>query len=325
MSLKNISLICENFGERIDKFLTDRLNAKYNINISRNTIKSIIINGYLKKNDIILKDSSYKIRIGDKFDIIIEDNSNIPLKQKNINLDIVYEDNDILVLNKQAGLTVHPGAGDNENTLVNALLHRCGRNLSTIGGIDRPGIVHRLDKDTSGLIVIAKNDFSHLSLKKQLEDRVLTRNYSAIIWGVIRPESGFIVGNIGRSKHNRLKMVLSDEGRYSKTNYRTLEKFGDFASMVECELDTGRTHQIRVHFSSKKHPLIGDKLYGGNARKLKCYHNESCKNFIENFSRQALHSKSISFLHPRTGDKIHFRIDLPEDIKELVLNLKKLI
>lgn len=325
MSLKTISLICKDSGERVDKFLTDKLNNKYSINISRNSIKSLIINEHLKKNNTIFKDLSYKIRIGDRFDIIIEDNSNVLLKPKNINLNIIYEDNDILILNKQAGLTVHPGAGDNENTLVNALLHYCKENLSTIGGMDRPGIIHRLDKDTSGLMIIAKNNFSHLSLKKQLEDRILARTYIAIIWGVIRPEAGFIVGNIERSKYNRLKMTLSNEGRYSKTNYKTLEKFGDFASMVECELDTGRTHQIRVHFSCKKHPLIGDKLYGGNARKLKCFYNENYRNFVENFSRQALHSKNISFLHPHNGDKMHFETDIPEDIKELVSNLKSLV
>lgn len=327
MSLKTISLICKDSGERIDKFLTDKLNTEYNINISRNAIKSLIINEYLKKNNTIFKDFSYKTRISDKFDIIIKDNSSVSLKPKNINLNIIYEDDDLIILNKQAGLTVHPGTGDNENTLVNALLHHCKENLSTIGGMDRPGIVHRLDKNTSGLMIIAKNDFSHLSLKKQLEDRILTRTYIAIIWGVIKPEAGFIVGNIERSKYNRLrmKMTLSDEGRYSKTNYKTLEKFGDFASMVECKLDTGRTHQIRVHFSSKKHPLIGDRIYGSNARKLKCHYNESYRNFVENFSRQALHSKSISFLHPRNGDKIHFETDLPEDIKELVSNLKSLV
>ncbi len=313
-------------GKRVDKFLFEEISKNYYSNISRNIIKNQIKNGFLKKNNIIFNDPSYIINQNDTFEIELNNHKNKDLEAKKIELDIIYEDEYLSVINKQADLSTHPGAGNSEYTLVNALIEIYGKNLSDIGGNDRPGIVHRLDKDTTGLLVIAKNNYVHEKLKEQLENRMLKRKYNAIIWGNVIPSNGFIEGFISRNKTNRLKMVLGNSGRYSKTNYRTLEKYLNIASLVECELDTGRTHQIRVHFSSKKHPVIGDKLYGGNTRKISSQYfkieNYKNKEYIESFTRQALHSKAISFIHPITNKQMLFETDLPKDIKKLIENLK---
>ena len=320
--MKSIILVCDENSVRLDKFIFDKLQNEYGF--SRNRIQNIIKSGLLKKDDNVFFDNSYKTKIGDIFNIIIDDVKESKLEEKDIKLNIVYEDSDLLVINKQAGLTTHPGAGNYDNTLVNALLYHCKNNLSGVGGVLRPGIVHRLDKDTTGLMVVAKNDKSHNFLKKQLEDRTLKRTYNAIIWGCMLPPNGFIDGHIERSKKNRLKMILTENsGRYSLTNYKTLEKFSTIASLIECKLDTGRTHQIRVHFSAHKHPLIGDQLYGGNVRKISGEKNQF-KTFVENFPRQALHSKTISFIHPTTKKEMFFESNLPEDMKELLDCLRKI-
>lgn len=307
-------------GKRLDKFIFDEITKNNTeLNISRNTIKNHIKNGFLKKNGVIFYNQSYIVNELDNFEIVVNYNNN-EIKAENIKLDIIYEDEYLSVINKQSGLSTHPGAGDDKYTLANALVNLYGKNLSDIGGKDRPGIIHRLDKDTSGLLVIAKNNFIHNTLKEQLENRELKRTYNAVIWGNIIPYNGYIEGSISRHKTNRLKMILSDSGRYSKTNYKTLEKYSDIASLVECKLDTGRTHQIRVHFSTKKHPIIGDKLYGGNTKKIsnKTIIKQEDKDFIENFPRQALHSKSISFTHPITNKQQLFETELPNDIKKLI-------
>ena len=321
--MKEVKIICNEEGIRLDKFIFNEIDKQYKDWFSRSRIQDIIKSNLLKKNDIIFTDVSYKTKIGDIFDIIIDDVKETTLKEKDIKLNIVYEDNDLLVINKQAGLTTHPGAGNYEDTLVNALLYYCKGNLSSVGGVLRPGIVHRLDKDTTGLMVVAKNDLAHNSLKNQLETRILKRTYNAIIWGNIIPQNGIIEGYIARHKQNRLKMCMSTIGRYSLTNYKTLKNFSIIASLVECKLNTGRTHQIRVHFSSKKHPLIGDQLYGGNLRKIAGEKNEY-KHFVESFPRQALHSKSISFIQPSTKKELFFESNLPDDMIELINNLEKL-
>lgn len=340
-----------NCEKRIDKFIQENIDTIQDLkNISRNQIQEIIKNNKVKKNGITINNPSQKLKMNDIVEIEIEEIKEAVIKAKKIDLEIVYEDEDLIVINKQAGLTTHPGAGNNEDTLVNALLYHCGNNLSDFGDQNRRGIVHRLDKDTSGLMVVAKNNFSHELLKKQLENRTLKRIYNAVIWGNIIPEQGIIDGYIRRNKNNRLKMEMiknqaeikhnlinnnykyeieehdnKDEkiGRYSKTNYKTLKKYLNIASLIECKLDTGRTHQIRVHFSSKNHPLIGDQTYGGNFRKIAGNTNEN-KQFIENFPRQALHSRTIKFIHPRTKQDLQFDSELPIDIKLLIQNLEKI-
>ena len=309
---------------RLDKLIYNELQNSENTEFSRTRIQDIIKNGNLKKNNIIFTDISYKTKIDDEFLLELPEPTESKLEEKDIKINIVYEDNDLLVINKQAGLTTHPGAGNKDFTLVNALLYHCKNNLSGIGGVLRPGIVHRLDKDTSGLMVVAKNDISHHSLAEQIKTRVFKRHYNAIIWGNIFPKNGKIEGYIDRSKTNRLKMELTkSSGKYSITNYNVIKEFSNIASLVDCKLDTGRTHQIRVHFSSKKHPLIGDQLYGFKGKKLK---NNTLENqeFIENFPRQALHSKTINFFHPITNKEMYFESELPDDMKKLIDILSKL-
>ncbi|MDR0572289.1 MAG: RluA family pseudouridine synthase [Rickettsiales bacterium] len=311
-----------NVNERLDKFLSKAVH----IDISRNRIQNIIKTGLLKKNGVIFDDLSYKVRKDDEFEIILDDIKESGLEEKNIDLDIIYEDDDIIVINKQAGLTTHPGCGNYNNTLVNALLYHKKNALSGVGGVLRPGIVHRLDKDTSGLMVVAKNDFSHNSLTQQLKTRELKRTYWAFVWGNIKPDSGKIEGLIERSRFNRLKMVMTNgkTARYSRTNYSVIKHFDDIATLVECRLDTGRTHQIRIHFSNKKFPLIGDQTYGGNARKIKGDKNLAT-DFIEKFPRQALHSKKISFIQPTSGIGLDFEVELPKDMRELEKRLSCLL
>lgn len=326
--MKKILLTCteESIDKRLDKFIIDEINKinEYKNILSRNKIQELIKNSFIKKNKTICNDISCKVKKDDIIEVVLINKEEIKLEEKNIYLNILYEDNDLLIINKQAGLTVHPGAGNFNNTLVNALLYHCKNNLSTIGGEFRPGIVHRLDKDTTGVMVIAKNNFSHINLKEQLEKRILQRVYNAIIWGNIYPENGEIDGYINRYENNRLKMKLNtidNFGKYSLTHYKTIEKYGNIATLMECKLETGRTHQIRVHFSTKKHPLMGDLLYGGHSRKIPGIYNEY-KNFIDDFPRQALHSKSITLIHPRTKKEIHIDTNLPNDMKLLINCLK---
>jgi 23S rRNA pseudouridine1911/1915/1917 synthase len=310
---------------RLDKFIVEEIRKDDELKdfFSRNRIKELVKNSFVKKNNAIFSDITYRVKKGDSFELIINDVESRELKSKDMFLNILYEDDSLMVINKQAGLTVHPGAGNYDNTLVNGLLFHCKNNLSTVGGMFRAGIVHRLDKDTTGLMVIAKNNNVHRILQKQLEERILKRIYNAIIWGNVVPKSGVIENYIDRSKNNRLKMETNENGigKYSKTNYVTLEEFGTVASLIECKLDTGRTHQIRVHFSSKKCPLIGDQFYGGNSRKIKGEANE-CKSFIDEFPRQALHSKYLSFIHPVINDEMSFDSELPNDMKILLNCLK---
>jgi 23S rRNA pseudouridine1911/1915/1917 synthase len=321
MKIFNITVSESNTSIRIDRFITESIGGEF----SRNRIQNIIKDNFLKKNGVVFNDISYKIQKGDNLEIILDNAKESELKEKNIDLDIVYEDNDLIVINKQAGLTTHPGCGNIENTLVNALMYHKKGELSTIGGVIRPGIVHRLDKDTSGLMVIAKNDFSHKSLTEQIQTRKLKRVYFAFVWGRVIPSAGKIEGFIERSKLNRLKMIMTNNSssRYSLTHYKTIKNFSDVATLAECRLDTGRTHQIRAHFSNKKFPLIGDQLYGGNARRVRG-DKTTYSDFVETFSRQALHSKKISFLQPTSNIELNFEVDLPDDMLELEKNLELL-
>ncbi|GMO64061.1 MAG: RluA family pseudouridine synthase [Rickettsiales bacterium] len=302
-------------GVRLDKALSE------DSSLSRVVVQSLIQGNNVKKNGIIFTDNSYKIRVGDviEYEIISEVSE---LKAKAMELEIVYEDNDLIVINKPAGLTTHPNGHNDTNTLVNVLLTNYKDKLSTIGGDFRPGIVHRLDKDTSGLMVIAKNDATHLNLKEQLELRLLSRRYIGIVWGAFLHKEGEIEGYITR---NALKMKYNDTdngGRYSLTKYKTLHTYlNNSLSMIEFELNTGRTHQIRLHCSAKKHPIVGDSMYGGKTYHLKNEYVEE-REFIENFPRQALHSYKISFKQPTTGKVLKFEIGMPDDIKKLIEIIK---
>ena len=241
---------------RVDKFLSAETG------FSREQIQRLTKSGNIFLNGTPVLDCAYKVRAGDCFMLKILPPVQADPTPQNITLDILYEDSDLIVINKPAGMVVHEGAGVHEGTLVNALLYHCGDSLSGIGGVKRPGIVHRIDKETSGILVAAKNDAAHQKLSKQFETHDIERTYIAFIFGVLTPLSGTVCGNIGRSKFDRKKMALLDMGGKSAvTHYQTLKVFPPFASMVRCKLETGRTHQIRVHLSSKGNCLIGDKVY----------------------------------------------------------------
>ena len=239
------------------------------------------------------------------------------MERRHIPLDILYEDDDLLVVNKPAGLVVHPGAGNPRGTLVNALLAHCKDSLSGIGGVKRPGIVHRIDKDTSGILVVAKNDFTHTRLSEQFAEHTIERIYQAFVWGYVQKTTGVVVGDIGRSPHNRQKMAIVAHGKKATTHYERVAVFGKgVASHIQCILETGRTHQIRVHMSSIGHSLIGDPIYGNIPR--------TAPDFAKYFPRQALHAGFLGFTHPRTGERLSFEAPLPADMQELLEQLEGL-
>ena len=311
---------------RLDKFIFKEVEVNDELSgyFSRTKIQELINDGFLRKNGEIFTTNAYKVKLGDEFLLKVESDCKLSLIPKEIPLNIVYEDDDLAIINKQAGLTTHPGAGNYDNTLVNGLLFYYKDKLSTLNGFLRPGIVHRLDKDTSGLMVIVKNDFIHNLLAKQIAEHEVKRVYNAVVWGKVFPESGRIEGYISRCKSNRLKMEMNPlYGKYSLTNYKVLENFGKVATLVECKLETGRTHQIRVHFSSNKYPLVGDQVYCPCIKEI-VSENEEASEYINNFSRQALHSKSINFIHPRTNKEMFFEIDLPDDMQKLVDSLREI-
>ena len=310
---------------RLDKFLTLKFLAE-KPEITRSKIQNLIDEKLVSDDkDQAFKSASQKIKLGQKISVTLPDPKPSHLQAKEIPFEIVFEDKDLLVINKPAGLTVHPGAGNQDDTLVNALLFTHANKLSSISGEFRPGIVHRLDKDTSGLMLVAKNDFTHQILSQKLKDREIKRSYLAFVYGVVQPAKGMIEKNIVRSKNNRLKMSISKtQGREAITNYETKEVFCEgFASLVECKLQTGRTHQIRIHLESVKHSLIGDQLYNSAKRMPPKNLSEEAKILIRDFPRQALHSYKISFLHPRSEKEMSFEIPLPDDLKKLAKCLKE--
>lgn len=317
-----------NHGERLDSFLTQEL-IRLKPEISRNRIKQLVNEEYVKStNGKIYNRCSYKIKEGQEFNLVIPPAESTDIEAKNIPLDIAFEDEHMLVVNKQAGLTTHPGAGNYDNTLVNALMNHCGDSLSGINGEIRPGIVHRLDKDTSGLMVVAKTDLAHKVLAEEIGTRELKRNYLCFVWGVPKPESGVIETDITRHRIHRQKMtvVTSGNGKFSRTNYKVIEKFGNsLASLVECKLDTGRTHQIRVHMSHIGCPLIGDQLYCRSKNKvLAKIKDETTRGIISDFNRQALHSYKIAFRHPINQEWFEFDSELPQDMQTLLQSFRDL-
>ena len=309
---------------RLDKFLAHKLKT-----ITRTQIKKIILSKNLSVNDRIICSPSQKVKIGDKIRFSIPESKNEYIKPEKIKIDIVYEDHDLIVLNKPAGLVVHPGAGNKSGTLVNGLVYHYNKNLSDLYGIYRPGIVHRIDKETSGLIVVAKNNFSHAKLAKQFSDHTIKRKYLALIWGVLRPLKGKIITLISRSKKNRQLMAVSEiSGKKAITNYKTLKVFANDEipkiSLVECVLETGRTHQIRVHLSHKGNGLIGDKKYGKQKKMKFKKINKKVEEVLKNFNRQALHAQNLGFTHPSKNRQIEFGSKLPQDFKKILDILEKL-
>ena len=311
-------------GTRIDKYLaTEFISLKPEI--TRSKIQNLIAENYVKNfNDKIINTDSYKLKINDEISVEIPDNKPSDLIAKKIDFEIIYQDKHLIIINKPFGLTVHPGAGNNEDTLVNGLLYKFASELSSIAGSSRLGIVHRLDKDTSGLMIIAKDDLTHQLLSKMLKDRDIHRSYLALIYGVMDPKKGVIRKNIIRSRKNRLKMaIVKNIGREAITNYETKEIFMEgFASLVECNLQTGRTHQIRLHLESMKHSVMGDQLYNSCKKMLPKNANPKLQKFLQDFQRQALHSYKINFIHPITNEELSFEIPLPTDILELYNLLK---
>lgn len=295
----------------------DRLISNHYSDFSRTRIQDLIRQGYIKVDGKEVS-ASDKVKEGVRIDLILPQAEEAIPQPQHIPLDILYEDQDLIVLNKAAGMVVHPAPGSVDQTLVNALLSHCGDSLSGIEGIKRPGIVHRLDKGTSGLLVVAKNDVAHSGLSGQFSSRSLSRTYQALIWGVPNSFTGTITGNIGRSPRHRQKMaLLSSGGKEAMTHYKILKTFGSIASLVECRLETGRTHQIRVHLTSIGHPLIGDPLYGSAPHKAPLALRKALMGLTQNL-RPLLHAWRIEFVHPRTQEKLSFSVILPDDFLKAI-------
>jgi len=318
----NITVPLNSHGCRIDKFLQSQINE-----LSRTRLQALIRDGQVKLNNIIINSSSKKISEEDKIEVNFPTPKETLIKPNKIPLDILYIDDDIIVINKSPGVVVHPGAGNYSDTIVNGLLFKYKNNLSSIGGKLRPGIVHRIDKDTSGVIVVAKNDNAHINLSKQFGDHSIKRIYEALIWGSLKPQNGKISEKISRSVKNRqLMAVRKEKGKMAITNYKTLKVFQNLnlpkISLIECQLETGRTHQIRVHMNFKGNSILGDKSYGKTKRKFKKI-DPSLEKIINNFNRQALHAKSLGFIHPKTKKEMFFEAKRPKDFNILIKSLNK--
>lgn len=310
-------------GSRLDKAL-----AVLCPELSRSRLKGLIENGDVYVDERICLQSSHKVKKNQVISLSVPAPIEATPQPENIPLDIVYEDESLLVINKQAGLVVHPGAGHHSGTLVNALLYHCGDSLSGIGGVLRPGIVHRLDRDTTGLMVVAKSDVAHRGLSAQLADRSLSRTYLALVWKVPQVK-GVIDKPIARQSANRQKMgVPFHGGKDARTHYRRHAVYRDTVSLVQCDLETGRTHQIRVHMAAIGHPLLGDQLYGlqktAEASLLnRAGYPEEVRDAVLGFPRQALHAAQIRFIHPVTDEEMTFDSDLPDDLNNLISLLEQ--
>lgn len=307
-------------GTRLDKFLTLHMP-----DLSRSYIQNLIENSHVTKNCETITDCSYRVKPDDCICITVPETEPSHMTAADIPLNVVFEDDDFLVIDKPVGMTVHPGAGNHTDTMANALLAHCPESLSGIGGVSRPGIVHRLDKDTSGLILVAKHDLAHKNLSTQISKRTAKRRYLALCWGVPIPHNGTITTLIDRNPKNRIKMaVVKKGGKEAITHYSVKEIFGNgVASLVECRLETGRTHQIRVHLTHTGHPLIGDQTYGSSKKILHTL-SESKQLIIKNFMRQALHSYHLGVEHPITGNYMEFRSEIPDDMQKVIDVLRDL-
>ena len=303
----------------------DILLANKKKDLSRTRIKNLILNEKLEINEIIVKDPSKKVSLGDRIFLEIIEPKKESLKPYKYDLNIIYEDSDLIIINKSAGISMHPGAGNYDNTIVNALINY-SKNLSNLGNELRPGIVHRIDKDTSGLIVIAKNNLAHENLSNQFSQHSITRVYQVLVWGKLRPQNGKIDTFITRSSKNRQLMEVSlRKGKRAVTNYKTLEVFENdkvpTLSLLECKLETGRTHQIRVHMSYKGNNILGDKKYKKKFKKFKNI-EPNLEEVLLSLNRQFLHAKKLGFNHPKSGKRLEFSSNLPEDLKTILKKLR---
>ena len=296
----------EEAGTRLDAWLAGKLEG-----VSRSGAVKLVEEGRVTCGGRPLE-KKYKVRGGEAIEVELPAETEEPeLLPENIPLDIVYEDEDVIVVNKPKGLVVHPAPGHPDGTLVNALLYHCGReHLSTVGGEERPGIVHRIDRDTSGLIIAAKNDQAHLKLKEQLQDHTLARIYHCVVLGNLREDSGVIDAPIGRHPVDRKRMAVVPDGRPAVTHWRVLERYPGY-TYAECRLETGRTHQIRVHMAKMGLPILGDTVYGG-------------KKPVAGLQGQCLHAVGLQFIHPRTGEKVELECPLPEEFEKQLRKLRNL-
>ena len=309
MENDEIKLLEVSEGEegRLDKYLSDKLEDMTRSYLKKliSDDKAVLVNGNPAK-------PNYKLKPGDIIELAVPEPIELEIKAENIPLDIVYEDSDMLVVNKPQGMVVHPAAGNYTGTLVNALLYHCGDSLSGINGEKRPGIVHRIDKDTSGLLLVAKNDNAHQKLSSQIKEHSLTRAYKALVHGNIKQDSGRIDAPIGRHPGDRKKMTVTDKNsREAVTNFKVIERYGRY-TVVECVLETGRTHQIRVHMSKKGHPIVGDKTYGVKKEEF-------------NLAGQLLHAYKVGFIHPVSGEYMEFVSELPDYYMNVLDRLRNFI
>ena len=295
-------------GTRLDLVLSVALEE-----FSRSFIQKLFDNGRITVDGEVCREKKQKAVTGSVVTIDVPEPEKLEVEAENIPLEIIYEDDDVLVVNKPAGMVVHPAPGNYSGTLVNALMYHCGDNLSSINGVIRPGIVHRIDKDTSGLLMVAKNDKAHSSLSQQLADHSLTRRYRAIVFSNIKEDEGTVDKPIGRDPSNRLRNAVTElNSKNAVTHYKVLERFGRF-TLIEAQLETGRTHQIRVHMAYLKHPLLGDELYGPVKSK------EGSKLGAK---RQMLHAGILGFVHPSTGEYMEFESSLPDDFESVLKKLR---
>lgn len=310
-------------GIRLDVYLSNQLS-----NFSRSYIKKIIEKKQVKINEEFTTTPSTKVKLNDEIKILYIEKKENKLAAKKMKIDIIYEDNHLLVVDKPKGMVVHPGAGNYENTLANGLAYKYKNNLSDINGNLRPGIVHRIDKDTSGLLVVAKNNLAHSKLGKQFSEHTIKRKYKCLIWGLVRPLNGRIETLISRDKRNRQLMSVSEiNGKKAITNYKTIKVFSirdiPKISLMECELETGRTHQIRVHFKFKGTSILGDNQYGEKKYKFKKINKYFLDN-LENIKGQALHAESLEFVHPNNNKWLSFKSKPPNDFNKMLNFLNNL-
>ena len=319
----SVSSSAADVGTRLDRLLAAAL-----AELSRSRIKALIEAGRVTAGGATLSDPSYRVKSGQTFAIFVPEAAAAKPEAQAIPLVVAYEDAELIVIDKPAGLVVHPAPGNPDRTLVNALLAHCGDSLSGIGGVRRPGIVHRIDKDTSGLMVVAKTDRAHAALAEQFAAHSIRRAYDAVVRGVPRPRRGRIEGPIGRNPRNRKKMaVVRRGGKPAVTHYRVLKAYGESASLVECRLETGRTHQIRVHMASLGHPIVGDPLYGRGSRTRRGGRQRKDSGAdapLPALPRQALHAKQLGFEHPVSGEQHDYISQFPFDINGLLEKLESL-
>ena len=312
----------KNSNSRIDIFLNNQIQ-----DLSRSQIKKLIKSKNVKINNNIIFSTSKIVKECDNVEILFKEEKEEKILANKVEFKIIYQDKDLIIVDKPSGLTVHPGAGNKNNTMVNGLLYLYKNNLSNISGTSRPGIIHRIDKDTSGLLVVAKNNLSHSILSEQFSKHNITRKYTALIWGKLKPRSGKIKTLITRSKKNRQMMEVGiNKGKEAITNYKTLEIFeNDKAptfSLIECKLETGRTHQIRVHMSYKGNNILGDKKYKKRFKEIKNIDNELAKS-IKSLNRQFLHAETLGFKHPISGKYLEFQSGLPRNLVSILKKLRK--